>query len=163
MKDSAHLGLIIPEGIYFIDGDVTPLEEEQEVIASSEASLRQPLVYAGENKTGVLVIVSYPADTPISSSDISLLTKILQAVKIDLSDSLLLNTQENASFSVERLQELNVTKIIDFTAVLSPSGVKYQLSSVATQKVLASDPLHALNDNAGLKKQLWAQLKLMFQ
>ena len=69
-------------------------------------------------------------------------------------------TQEHVTFA--KPEEVNSKKVILFGVPFSNYQTKYKLISNEKQLILVADSMDKIAENVDLKRQLWAQLQLMF-
>jgi hypothetical protein len=107
-------------------------------------------------KPKVLVVIPRPWAS-LSQDEITLLGKILNAVKLSLSSVQIITRPEFAVTDVEIFQP---SHIIAFGSLLKDSAKMYEGHTVSGIPVVVAHELSALDDTR--KKNLWTSLKQLF-
>ncbi len=155
-NDNTFLPYFITEDIYVVSKEVT--ESTSEYIAP-------PLKYKGANKKEILVLIENKEEEYLNSEDELFLSKILQAVGIQLDDIALVNLKAVENF--EQILEISHTTAIAFTPKYAQlnSGISenlYEIQMQAAVKMLLAHPLHEISQEKEKKMKLWKQLQVLF-
>ena len=104
----------------------------------------------------VLIVLSKNWED-LSADEISVLTKILAAVKLRLDSVQIVSRTE---FTIEDFQTFSPSKILAFGATLKTPANPYESLSIQGTALVMADALHLLDD--AKKKALWLALRQMF-
>ena len=128
------------------------------------------LPYLGKNHQGVCILVNYPNDVYLPDEQLSFLTSILQACRLNLGDVAILNCHQH-DITFQRLQEvLSCKYLLSFGVAPSRLGIDKQemftITSVNGCNMVFSPPTDQLNnknqESKHLKAKLWGCLKELF-
>ncbi|MEM9859339.1 MAG: hypothetical protein AAF843_18435 [Bacteroidota bacterium] len=161
MNSIEALKHFITEDIYIISdkkGNSMPYgtqKEENNIV--EEPKVKLPLI-SGNSMGKVLIITPLP----LSESHVQLLTKIMEAVKVDYQELGFLKIQD-----LPPLSELvvNAEIILLFGEVSGPdvsSMVKYEVLHLENKAILYSESLEILGNSVEDKKKLWTALQGLF-
>jgi len=156
-----ELSLFISENVYLIKEEETysnpiKLDEEEE---EEQIEIKEPAVPA-KKPTPIYRSILFLTDEPLKNSAAETFTNIaVKALGLSEDDYTLLS-QDQIAF--DRLEEHNSQKIISFGIPFSGYATKYKNHSLENKLFLYADPLDKIAQNVELKRQLWAQLQLMF-
>ncbi|UII30511.1 hypothetical protein LVD17_19655 [Fulvivirga ulvae] len=183
MAENSFLKHFITEPVYVIPGENLPaskveLKEEKTVAVVEEAAevYQQPepeqkqvkeLVFKGDNKKRILVIVDQPEEEFINAADESFLSKIIGAIKLDISDIAIVNFPNNNGLNKETLLDFNASKYLVFgvsdSKLFKDNLPPYQAIDIENGKqVLSCSSLTAIASDPTQKKLLWTALQKMF-
>ena len=166
---NSFLPYFITEDIYVVSEDVTeiiaPTEEVTVVAESTPEYIAPSIKYKGENKKGILILVENKEAEYLNSEDEIFLSKILQAVGIQLDDIALVNLK--AEHKLEQILKIEHTTAIAFTAKYAQLNSEiakdlYQIHTHENVKILLADPLHEISQEKEKKMKLWKQLQVLF-
>ncbi len=122
----------------------------------------------GENRKGVVILVTLPEDQFTKLPQLEFLNKILGAIGLQPTDVAYLNNVSGAVARFEDMQqELTVNYIISFASRLDTDlphekFTLYNPVNVGSVPVVFSQALAMLKNDVDHKKQLWGALKQMF-
>ncbi len=167
-NDKTFLPYFITEDIYVVSKEVA---ETPEVVESSKVAESTPkyvassLKYKGTNKKEILVLIENRDGEYLNSEDEIFLSKILQAVGIDLDDIALVNLEAVENF--EQIQEITHTTAIAFTPKYAQLNTQvsenlYEIQTQEAIKILMAHPLHEISQEKEKKMKLWKQLQILF-
>jgi len=157
----SELSLFISENVYLIKEEETYVDpikldeaEEEELI-----EIKEPAVHA-KKATPSYKSILFLTDEPLKDSAAETFINIAgKALGLSEGDYTLLS-QEQIAFG--GLEEVNSQKIVSFGISFSGYATKYKNHSLENQLFLYADSLDKIAQNVELKRQLWAQLQLMF-
>ena len=125
-----------------------------------------PEYLRGDNEKKLLIVIKNEDD---SEENISLLTKILYAVKLNLKqDVLLLSNPKEKIFGINKMMQNGVVNKILIFGInpkemgLSISTQMYQVFTISAQQVLIAHPIDQIRQKQDLKKALWSALQKFF-
>ena len=124
--------------------------------------------YLGENKKKVLVIVKYPEAVYVPDKQLSFLTNLLVACKLNLGDTAVLNFQKYSSNDSERLHSyFNPKTVFLFGVEPNDFGLPlifphFQVQSFNDATYLFTPVLEEIEHDKVLKTKLWVCLKKIF-
>ncbi|TPE45818.1 hypothetical protein [Pontibacter mangrovi] len=133
------------------------------------AAQKQKYKVAGENRKGVVVLVTIPEAEFAHLPQLQFLQKILSAIGLQPSDVAYVNNISGELALFEELQkELQVNYIISFasrieTALPHEKFTLYNPVTVGSVPVVFSQALKMLADNVEHKKMLWGALQRTFK
>jgi hypothetical protein len=155
----AELSLFVTDKVYLIK------EEFQVIAPNSDTFLLQNTEYDEEKPVEKKSIVSYKAVLFVFDKELDALSE--ETFKNLVTKGLLLQegsystiTQEQVDFSSPN--EIASVKVILFGVPFTGYQTKYKMTSNGKQLVLFADSMERIAANVDLKRQLWAQLQLMF-
>jgi len=126
------------------------------------------LLFLGKNQKNILLIVHEENAVYLPDEDLNFLIDILNACKLSLSDTALINVFKNKGINYKTLLEKFDPEIIIFFGI-EPAALEfplqfpyYQLQQYNNQTYLNSPSLSKLAADKKLKLQLWASLKKLF-
>ena len=147
MADLDFLSFFISEPIYVIN------EKNDNETVPIQSQVNDAYMPGGS----VLVLFAGQVTDALPLAEMTLLTKILEAVKCPLDD---VDIRPN---SLE-IPLTKYKKVISFTTDYAFSNeVKYQLYFEGQAQILISDSLAKLEQSPALKKPLWEKLQEMFR
>jgi len=124
--------------------------------------------FLGRNEKNILIIVNEENAVYLADEHLQFLIGILEACKLSLSDTALVNFNKNRGLSYKALQEKFKPGIILFFGV-EPASLEfplqfphYQLQPYNKQTYLSGPDLGTLGADIQQKKLLWACLKNLF-
>lgn len=155
----AEISLFIPEEVYLIKNE--PL-----IIESSSEGPDEDLIE--EVKAPILKKVEKPSyksilfltEEPLKGSASETFTNITSKALGLTEENYTLLTQDQITF--DKVEELNSQKIVSFGIPFSGYSTKYKINSFESKLYLYADSLDKIAQEVDLKRQLWAQLQLMF-
>lgn len=176
MTDLNHIQLpaSLVAGIYKnhlveVDGlRESPRAKEKKKTASKEQP--RPIEYLGQNTKGVCVLVDYADDVYLPDNQLTFLTSILQACKLNLGDVAIINCHRQPVSFAAITEQLSCNYVLIFG--LSPAKADlpdmplFTIHQEAGCQMLYAPAAENLN-NAGaesklLKTKLWLCLKQLF-
>lgn len=149
------------------------LEKENGIDVSKETSstsleneavndTKKELVAWGNNAKGIVIIIQDKTDTFIAAQHKLVLTKIFEALKLNLeNDVLIINREANQTIDKSAIEELNSKILISFGVNLFELGYKdiafdnYELKEVKGQLILPSESIDKMTANVNAKKAFW--------
>lgn len=125
-------------------------------------------VFAGKNLKHISVYLYETGFPIISDSDLDFLKKILQACKLTIDDTLLINTAQPEINPAALCKTLSPKHVILFGVALEKLELpmifpEYQVQPFAGCTYLSAPPLQTISNNNEEKKKLWQSLKRMFE
>lgn len=121
----------------------------------------------GSNKAGVVFV--YRSAHALDGVEKQLFNDIVsKGIKLGADDFTLVRMEEDSLITLTELQTLGeVKKLILWGVPLADIGIKipstpYQISHYNECSLLPADTLDKIGADTGLKKQLWAALRLLF-
>ena len=168
-NENAFLPYFITEDIYVVSEDAAEItariEEAIEVAESTPEYIEPSIKYKGENKKGILILIENNEGEYLTSADEIFLSKILQAVGIQLGDIALVNLK--AEHNLEQILKIEHATAIAFTTKYAQLNSEipnelYQIHTHANAKILLADPLHEISQEKEKKMKLWEQLQILF-
>jgi len=159
VEDPVFLKNFIDQDIYPISKNISTSYPEASEMGTSE----DQLVSEGDGNPQINIII----DKAISKDEEKLLSGILKAVKLSLSDVTLIRMDPMNVEIPGELQNKNGGMVISFGITTINSNLlniesKYSPTTVEGYTVLISDSLSVLNQNLEYKKKLWAVLQKLF-
>ncbi|MEQ9439565.1 MAG: hypothetical protein RIG62_10985 [Cyclobacteriaceae bacterium] len=152
---------LIPE----IDSNTALNEDNSREVVESDDAVYTPL---GENRQLILILVDEPGEQYLAEAHQQLLVKILQALKLTLEDISLVNVSRAPSpDAIEGGINFNIC--ISFGMPPEPWQFsnffrKYEVMMDETERAfLFADTLAEIGQDVEKKKQLWLNLKALFQ
>jgi len=157
----SELSLFISENVYLIKEHETyadPIKRD-EIDDEEQIEIKEPTV-PKKKATPSYKPILFLTDEPPKDSAAETFTNIaVKALGLSENDYTLLS-QDQVIF--DGLDELNSQKIVSFGIPFSGYATKYKNQSLENKLFLYADPLDKIAQNVELKRQLWAQLQLMF-
>ena len=146
--------------MFFLDRVYLLPQEENEQGTVLSQKLEQETAVPTENKKilyeqEVLILID---KLPLSKEHHDFLGKILQAVKKNIDQALLL---EIAEFDAQKMGKVNYLVVFyedDFMNI-----PRYEVHQLYHAKTLVAHSLISLQNHVELKKKLWQQLKIIFE
>jgi hypothetical protein len=126
--------------------------------------------YLGKNQKGICILVAYSKDVYLPDEQLSFLTSILQACRLNLGDVAIINHyREKISFA-ELRKQLTCNYLLVFGVGLSIPGLSemplFSVQHIDGCSIVHSPAAEQLNNNNPeskmLKSKLWAALKPLF-
>lgn len=139
---------------------------ELERLGSTTPIIKYPVL--GENKKGLILLVSLPEDAFRTLPTNEFLIKILGAIKYAFNDVGFVNANLNKPVNIHDLgKEVNLMNLIVFGKNIldmsSDSRVSYyKPASIGRTPLLVAEELELIERDVNKKKQLWAALQPMF-
>ena len=125
-----------------------------------------PEYLRGDNEKKLLIVIKNEDD---SKENISLLTKILSAVKLNLEqDALLLANPKEKVYGINKMVQKGVVNKIMIFGVnpkdmgLSISTQMYKALKINKLQILIAHPIDQIRQKQDLKKALWSALQEFF-
>ena len=125
-------------------------------------------LFLGKNQKNILILVNEENAAYLPDENLNFLIGILEACKLSLSDTALVNFNRNKNLNYKILQEEFKPGIILFFGI-EPGELEfplqfphYQLQSYNNQTYLSAPSLNELSAEIAEKKKLWAALKTLF-
>lgn len=128
----------------------------------------EPLIrYLGKNEKQVVIVVNEPDAAFINDVDLQLLTGILNACKLTLADTAIINIYRKSITYFDIQQELKPATILLFgidqqRLELPLHFPEFQVQKYDDQQLLAAPSLHNLAMDVPSKKILWTSLQNIF-
>lgn len=142
------------------------VQKEDIIVSPPEISTEQKSSpkFKGNNQRKTIIIVDYVDHEYISPEDEGFLSKILLAVKINITEVAILNLNLNPLFDYQDLLQFKADHILYFgdNKILPAHFSYYNLQSVSNKQILMSPTLLNISKDTEQKKQLWEALKKMF-
>ena len=166
--ENSFLKHFIEEPIYVIqEKDIEPdtLKVEEPVAEFSPEKSIPEFKIKGDVSRKVLVIVDYSEEEHIKGTDEAFLAKILMAVKVEMTDTTIINLNNNSSFDYDHLSEFQSSFVLYFSdqnKVLPSEFDNYHPRTIQNKQLLMSPTLSKIASDVEEKKSLWAALKQMF-
>jgi hypothetical protein len=145
--------------------------KEQETITESN-EMASPIKYLGDHHKKILVVVNDPASVYLNESDFILLTSILNACRLTISDIALINIGNQKASLHEMLTKLPSLLVIAFDIDAKALKIKlpstlYKVTPLGETNLLFSAALSTMQggsvDAKKEKGKLWTVLKQIFQ
>jgi len=145
--------------------------KEQETITESN-EMASPIKYLGDHHKKILVVVNDPASVYLNESDFILLTSILNACRLTISDIALINIGNQKASLHEMLTKLPSLLVIAFDIDAKALKIKlpstlYKVTPLGETNLLFSGALSTMQggsvDAKKEKGKLWTVLKQIFQ
>ena len=161
-----ELSLFLTDHIYLIKDDVVSLIAKTDKLEELEPDL--------ETELEALIETSLPvAKEPIKYNPVLFICEkelaglALETFKNLVTKGLLLDEKQYSVINQEQVsfakpEEVNSIKIVMLGVHFSGFQTKYKVQKTEKQLVLVVDSMELIAENIELKKQLWAQLQLMF-
>lgn len=136
---------------------------------NASAVPEKPLLkHLGNNKKSIAIIISNPNNPFLPDDELTFLTNILLACKLDLADIALINSNGAEAEAVEeKLDDLKAKTVL--LIGVSPSSINlpinfphFQVQKFAGRTYLFAPELTELQENKALKMNLWNSLKTIF-
>lgn len=125
------------------------------------------MVYLGENKKKIVILVYDELHSFLSESDFNFLIQILNACKVTVADTAIVNTLKTAVGFKQIEEELNPKVVLCFgkqaAASMQLQITEYQTVNRGGVQMLYADPLSVVIEDAAKKKKLWMELKQLFE
>jgi len=162
-----ELPSIVLSGLY--KNSLVTLDEEKKIVETkSEASSK----FLGGNKKNILILAKSDDAVFVNDRQLSFLTKLLEACKMNIGDVAIVNHANNPINISEIKNQFSPKSIILFG--MNPSVIKlpidfpaFKLQEYDSCIYLCAPSLHELdvdtNDGKILKSKLWVCLKKLFE
>lgn len=168
MLTLAEISLFIPETMYLVKGEmgfvsvasaIVKKEEVEETEVEEEVAVEKEVIATITKKANYNPVL-FILDTPLKGASEEMFSNLVgKALSLSEKDySTLL--QDDVLF--EKLEEINSNKIISFGVAFSGLTEMYKMKSEKGKLTLYIDSLDKIVREVDLKRQLWAQLQLMF-
>jgi hypothetical protein len=124
--------------------------------------------WLGENRKNVLIIVNNSDVVHLPDSDLSFLTGILSACKLNMADVAIVNLNNHPEATYKEFAAFFKSKIVFLFAVepasfgLPMSFPHFQIQPFSNNSFLFSPSLQELENDKVLKSKLWVCLKRIF-
>ena len=133
---------------------------------NTESLKEENLVFLGDNKKNILILVEDEKALYINDDDLGFLTGILSACKLTLADVALLNMVSKKSNQLSTAIEVcKPNVLINFNVKINELGLdqnKYQVIIKDNIQILSAVSLNQISNNIEEKKKLWGCLKTIF-
>jgi hypothetical protein len=138
----------------------------------SEDNKTPALRYLGENKKGIIILVSEPTAVHIQDDELAFLTKILNACNLNTSDIAIINTHNNEVTFDQLSKEMKAENIlllgVEPASIQLPFTVpNFQVQQFSNCTIVSSPALSVMLPNTpqsvALKRQLWTSLQKAFK
>ena len=146
-----------------------PVEKTDSKVETPARPAEEPYwKYLGNNNKNILVIVTYPTAVHLPDDELSFLTNMLTACKLNLGDVAIVNKNNHQDRDYKEFLENFKSKIVllfglDPLSFGLPVGFpQFQVQSVANCKFLYSSSLEQTRNDALLKSKLWVSLRSIF-
>jgi hypothetical protein len=151
--------------------EVTVKSEPKRKIQKADDAKKTSLPYLGENKKGIVVLISEAAATFINDEELTFLTKILNACNLNIADIAIINTANTKVLFEQLTSELKAEYIL--LLGVAPASIQlpftvpdFQVQQFSNCIILSSPALSSMLTNTAesmsYKKQLWASLQKAF-
>lgn len=126
------------------------------------------IVGLGENKKNILFLINNADESYLPDDEMKLLSDLLSACKLSLTDIMLINFYNNKSANYQKLTEqFGSKKILIFGVTTSELQLPFtipffQIQQFREQLYLINPSFNEFLTNKDLKKQLWKCLKKLF-
>ncbi|MDH5599398.1 MAG: hypothetical protein OEY34_09745 [Cyclobacteriaceae bacterium] len=147
------------EPIYIIKEDSIQLSE---TLPDSSSASTVEISYKGQNKKGILILVSNPGDEYLSPDKEELLKKILQSVNLSFIDIALINISSHPHSDFLNLGNIIISFGIEHVEEISAIPHFYQSHPVNEKIIIRCHSLEQIADDRELKLKLWNCLKNQF-
>lgn len=144
------------------------LVEEDNKQLKTKSLKKDDIPFLGNNERNILLIVENKDVMYLPDEDLAFLAGILNACKLSLSDTALLNVSRTPELNYESLQKKFTPRVILFFGT-DPTKLdfplrfpNYQVQSYNNQTLLCAPALHELTVDREQKALLWAALKTIF-
>lgn len=155
----SEISLFIPEEVYLVKKEpqiVEPVAEEPEEELMEEVKEPLPSKIQKPNFKSILFLT----EEPLMGTAAEIFTNITNKALGLTEENYTVLTQDQISF--DKVEELNSQKIVSFGIPFSGHSAKYKINSLENKLFLYADSLDKIAQEVDLKRQLWAQLQLMF-
>jgi len=158
-KDSTYLKYLIDEEIYRIEESQQPDIGDPDPVQGPKPDKIQ----AFHNKT--VILSEYIKEEGIPVPYKKFLSKILEAVGLDLESAVLIYAEDINSIT---LDQLDACKVIAFLSQVPANfsnlaaKEKYRISALHKNQFILCDPLETIHEDRILKRKLWDQLKILY-
>lgn len=164
MMSLGELSLFLTDDVYLIKNDIPSsiIVEEQDTAPDLETELEVLIETSVPQKKEPVKYnpVLFVCDKELAGVSLETFRNLVtKGLMLDEKSYSVLN-QDQVSFAGP--EEVNSVKIIFFGVQFSGFQTKYKLLKTDKQLVLVADSMDQIAVNVELKKQLWAQLQLMF-
>jgi hypothetical protein len=153
----------LEELAFFLDSEIYLLESDHHS-SSSTPGLR----FYGENKAQICCVLNYEGMFN-KSADFELIQKILQALKLTLLETAIINLNENPGLSWQQIHLSLSPKVVilfgvepSILAILGRIAVN-EPSLIHGVKFLWTAALSTIASDQAVKRELWSALKELFQ
>lgn len=156
----SEIGLFISEEVYLVKNEpriAESISEEPEEELIEEVI--EPVLTTKIHKPNFKSIL-FLTEEPLKGIAAETFTNITNKALGLAEENYTLLTQDQISF--DKLEELNSQKIVSFGIPFSGHSTKYKINSLENKLFLYADSLDKIAQEVDLKRQLWAQLQLMF-
>ena len=151
---------------------IAPITDQQpgnpEQKPEDETPAVKRFVVAGENRKGLALLFSLPAEAFAALPQNEFLNKILAAIQFAPADVAYVNIQPNYALNLFDLgKETKVQQVVAFGPRLLDlaSGFQvnlYKPAGIGPTPLLIADPLQNIDNDVNRKKQLWSGLQAIF-
>lgn len=159
------LPFFLREPIYLVD-------EPEPVVKSPERTIPD-LPCLGSPRNEVLIVVNEPNHEFLSAPDRAFLEKILQAVSLQIEDTVIVNGHQFASYRQQDFSTDELLTPFGYSIAwvlgnapdqwsLSSHLEPYEISEVDDRQLLQSDPLSVIAGDVEKKGRLWKCLQVLF-
>ena len=133
-----------------------------------EARPKSDWKYLGDNRKQTLVVVRYPDTVHIPDKQLSFLTKLLAACKLNLGDVAILNFHHYQSTDFDNILNYFNPKVVLLFALepvefgMPMKFPEFQVQGFKNAVFVSSPSLDSIEPDKVLKSKLWACLKKIF-
>lgn len=148
---------------------ITEKKQKKEIVAANpvlETATKWKSL--GENKKNILIMVNSPDAVHILDNELSFLTGVLSACKLNMADVVVVNRNNYPEISYKELTSSFKSKIV-FLFDIDPAAFglpmnfpHYQIQAFAGSSFLFCPSLKELENNKIEKSKLWLSLKRLF-
>ena len=153
MIDSDNLKHLINEEIYLINEPQYREKDEQPSQVKEPEGIKEPIA---QEILHDLVVWT----TPLSGNDKQLLSKMLDAINVNIKDTEVIEGGESFHSNYKKLLCFGYTK--ELGERLSKPIEEFELFETGQKSVLCAPPLSQFHSNTEFKKRLWEVLKAAF-
>ena len=142
--------------------------DEQTVIRENKSPAEKQDNFLGENKKNILIIVDYKEAKYLPDDELSFLTNMLNACKLNLADVAIVNLNARDGVNYKELVAELKSRIVFLFGVepsffgLPVSFPHFQIQPFANATFLFTPSLNECNKDALLKSKLWVCLRRIF-
>ncbi|MFT4833795.1 MAG: hypothetical protein ACI83W_002693 [Marinoscillum sp.] len=164
MIPDEHLSLFFTEDLYVLNEELSttkPVEQVEATVEEPKEELVKKVEPTPEIPEVKITVAELAIWTPpLTEEDRVLLTKILKAIKQEMSDALVMQGINSYSPHYKKIICFGYQKELELKT--GKNTLLYSLDQRGEQTILISDEPAALHQDVSKKTQLWNALKLMF-
>jgi hypothetical protein len=159
------------QSLVIADEKISSIETSEKVddsITFSPAPVTKGIQFLGDNRKNILVLVSNENISYLADEDLSFLTSMLSACKLNLSDVAIVNLDNKPGLSYKEIKnELHSNVVLLFGTTpesinIPVSFPHFQVQSFNNNTFLYIPSLHEIQNDKILKSKLWVCLRRIF-